>query len=325
MAPPRAAVVVPAHNAARHLAATLASVRGQTMPDFEVVVVDDGSTDNTRAVAEWFARADRRVRVIAQPQGGVARARNTGWRSTEAPFVGFLDADDLWHPRKLELQLERFAAAGPELGLVYAWTQCVDEDGRLLPRDTIVADAEGDVLAALVESNLVGHASGALLRRECLLEVGGFDESLRARGAQGCEDLAFYLAVAARWRFAVVRDFLVAYRLADGAMSRDVWSMKRSHELVLRACRERHPELPGRSFRRGRVAMNRWLALRTNRRVRDRLPLLWDSVCADPVYPLRPEFLLGVLGRVRRRLWPRRAAVRGPAFLDLGPVRGPEV
>ena len=175
---PLVAVVVPAYNAERYLADTLRSVQLQTMADFELIVVDDGSTDGTRLIAEQFARSDRRVRVLTQKNRGVAAARNLGWRTSTAPFVAPLDSDDLWHPRKLELQMERFQVADERVGLVYAWTQRIDEEGRVLPRDTIVQVAEGDVIEELVESNLVGHASGALIRRACLEQAGGFDESL---------------------------------------------------------------------------------------------------------------------------------------------------
>jgi len=327
--PPLVAVVVPAHNASRYLAETLRSVQLQTMRDFELLVVDDGSTDETRAIAEQFASVDPRISVVTQENSGVAAARNRGWRSTTAPFVAPLDSDDLWHPRKLELQLSRFSTLDERVGLVYAWTQRIDGNGNILPGDIIANAAEGNVVEELVQANIVGHASGALIRRKCLEEVGGFDETLRAAGAQGCEDLALYLAIAERHHFAVVREFLIAYRRVVGTMSHNVWEMKRSHDSVLSTFRKKHPELDVALFRRARVEVNAWLVTRTRDVWSDHLPLLWDTVRANPLFLVQPWFL-GKVYRVLRRAvrWsllryvpPRER--HGPRFADSVLAEGP--
>lgn len=111
---PRASVVVPAFNAERYLRDTIASVLAQTERDWELVIVDDQSTDRTFAIAESFAKMDPRIRVIRSPRnfGGPAGPRNIGVRAAEARWVAFLDADDLWHPEKLRIQLEALAVTG---------------------------------------------------------------------------------------------------------------------------------------------------------------------------------------------------------------------
>ena len=100
-------VVVPAYNYARYLPKAIDSALGQTHPPLEVIVVDDGSTDDTPRVLAAYAD---RIRVIRQANQGAGAARNAGIAAARGEYVAFLDSDDLWHPRKLELQLARFAS-----------------------------------------------------------------------------------------------------------------------------------------------------------------------------------------------------------------------
>lgn len=115
------AVVIPAYNAEGTLAETISSVRNQTHRALDIVVVDDGSRDDTLAIAHEIVKIDPRVRVLKQRNSGVAAARNAGWRSTSADLVAFLDADDLWSPDKIERQLAALESGGPQVGLVYTW------------------------------------------------------------------------------------------------------------------------------------------------------------------------------------------------------------
>ena len=102
--PPKVSVIIPAYNAAPYLAETLASVFAQSYPDYEIIVVDDGSTDDTLAVLEQFAD---RITLIRKPNGGPASARNAGLRQARGELLAFLDGDDLWLPDKLAAQVER--------------------------------------------------------------------------------------------------------------------------------------------------------------------------------------------------------------------------
>jgi glycosyltransferase involved in cell wall biosynthesis len=101
---PLTSVVIPAYNAELFLERTLRSALRQTHSNLEVIVVDDGSTDKTRAIAAAAATTDDRVRIISVPNGGVAKARNIGIAEANGEFVAFLDADDLWHPTKIALR-----------------------------------------------------------------------------------------------------------------------------------------------------------------------------------------------------------------------------
>src|ERR1044071_7783966 len=112
MQQPLVSVIMPAYNAERYIAASVRSVLAQTYQNWELIIVDDGSTDGTAAVAKSFAEADGRVRYVYQPNGRLGNARNTGIRHARGPLIAFLDSDDLWMERKLELQLKAMEEAG---------------------------------------------------------------------------------------------------------------------------------------------------------------------------------------------------------------------
>src|SRR5829696_5956793 len=135
----RVSIVIPAFNRAETLAATLDSVRAQTMASWELVVFDDGSTDATSAVADRFSALDPRIRVERGPNRGVASARNRGFAATDhrTEFVIFLDSDDVWPPYTLEV-LVSVLDARPELASAYGLAQCIDVEGRPIPGDDLV-------------------------------------------------------------------------------------------------------------------------------------------------------------------------------------------
>jgi glycosyltransferase involved in cell wall biosynthesis len=246
-------VLVPAFNAAATIDETLLSVRAQTHAALEIIVVDDGSTDATAAIVEQHVRADRRIILIRQPNNGVAAARNTAIAAGKSAFIAPIDADDLWHPMKIEKQLAAMHAGGPNVGLVYTWSAILDEHSRV----TQFAGRyhqEGDVLRSLCEFNMVGNGSSPLMRAEAVRQVGGYDSSLVGRGAQGCEDWALYLAIAERFEFALVREYLTGYRRLPTSMSSDIDQMWRSFRLAEQKVRARRPDLE-RPLRQGLANM----------------------------------------------------------------------
>jgi glycosyltransferase involved in cell wall biosynthesis len=280
---PLVSVVIPAFNSERFLARTLVSVSRQTYRALEIIVVDDGSLDGTAGIVSRQAAIDPRVRLIRQENAGVAAARNRGIAESSGCFVAPLDADDLWHPQKIELQLRRFEER-PSAGLVYCWSIGIDEEDRVMPQRVSPASFEGDVFAALVFQNFIGNASSPLIRRDCLNEVGGFDPALRAAGGEGCEDRKLYLDIAERHDFAVVPLFLVGYRQLAGSMSWNYDKMLRSHELIMAQARRRRPELPERIFRWSNARTRFYLALRalSSGRRRDGVRLCASALLRDP-------------------------------------------
>jgi glycosyltransferase involved in cell wall biosynthesis len=260
-AAPVVSVVVPAYNASATIERTLRSVMAQTYANLEIIVVDDGSNDGTAAIVERIAREEPRIIFLRQPNAGVAAARNTGIARAQGEFIAPIDADDIWHPRKVEKQIAVMGGGGNRIGLVYCFSRLIDEHDIITPDHGRAGDARGDVLARLVLSNFVGNASSPLMRRACLQQIGGYDSSLRAQLAQGCEDFAVYLAIAARWEFDLVPEYLIGYRTAGGSMSRNHESMARSWEIVMAEARSRHPELPPWLFRWARGNYYRWLGM----------------------------------------------------------------
>jgi glycosyltransferase involved in cell wall biosynthesis len=248
-------VVIPAYNAQRFLRMTLLSAQKQAYPHLEIIVIDDGSTDATSEIAESVARADKRVRVVHQRNAGVAAARNRGIAEARGDYVALLDADDLWHRQNVALQMEAMKAAGPETALSYAWYVSIDEYGRVLwdcPQYELRLRRQ--VFHKQIEGNFIGNGSCVLMRRSAVEAVGGYDMSLRARDAQGSEDHALYLALAERWNFAVVPEYLVAYRRHAECMSGDYVRMARSEALVIADLRRRRPDVSACRFGRGQAS-----------------------------------------------------------------------
>lgn len=257
---PQVSVIVPVYNGAATIDETLDSIRAQTLSDIEIIVVDDGSTDETAARVKRHAIADPRIRLLHTANGGVARARNAGIAAARADLVAPVDADDLWHPQKLELQVAAMQRGGDKVGLVYCWFTIIDEHSRLIGRGNRSRD-EGDVLRRMSCGNLVGNGSAPLMRKAAVLAVQGYDPGLHDQGAQGCEDLKIYFAIAERWHFAIVPHSLVGYRATQASMSSDARRMLRSYDLVMNPARQRHPALAS-EFRKGRIYLCEWLLRR---------------------------------------------------------------
>jgi glycosyltransferase involved in cell wall biosynthesis len=253
-------VIVPAFNAERTINETLLSVRSQTHQNLEIIVVDDGSTDRTYQYSFDHSRMDSRIRVVRQPNAGVAAARNRGIEEARADLIAPIDADDLWRPTKITRQLRALRAAGSEVKLVYTWSALIDEDSKVIDwgKDPLFA---GDVLFALSYGNFVGNGSTALMQKSVLKKLGGYDVSLRARQAQGCEDWSLFLQIAEGFHFAVVPDYLTGYRQARRAMSRDIEQMLKSDALVRSEMLIRHPEY-FLQIKSGRHAYMDWMFLR---------------------------------------------------------------
>ncbi|MBS0537981.1 MAG: glycosyltransferase family 2 protein [Proteobacteria bacterium] len=298
-------VVVPMYNARQTIAATLASICRQTHHPLDIVVVDDGSTDESAAIVAAWAARDNRVRLVRQDNAGVAAARNTGAAATAAPYLAFVDADDLWAPDKVASQLALLEATGPEVGLVYCWFASIREDDRVTSFGPQALE-EGDVLHSLLAANWIGTGSSLMLRRAAFEAVGGYDSALRAAGAQGAEDIQLCFRVAERAEFRVVPRYLVGYRFMPNGMSRGALRMFRSLEIALDEMRGRHPDC------RGRIAghlqdASYWFAWRAlaGGQVRDFFILAGEAIARRPLAaPMRlaSMALETIAGRVRRRL-----------------------
>jgi glycosyltransferase involved in cell wall biosynthesis len=212
-AAPNVSVVIPVHNGERHLAEAIESVLAQSAPPLECIVVDDGSTDGTAAVARAFGAA---VRCVQRTRGGVSAARNHGTALATGEFVAFLDHDDVWEPAKLERQLQR--APTPDRPLTLCAVRCVDVDGR--PLRELRLDPHTDLVTGMLlfdGTETVPCGSAGLFLRAGLHAIGGFDESLSTSA-----DWDLLLRIALGGAPGYVDELLVRYRVHAGGMSRRV-------------------------------------------------------------------------------------------------------
>lgn len=256
---PLVSVVVPAFNAEGTIAATLCSISAQTWTNLEILVVDDGSTDGTAAIAEAWCASEPRARLIRKANGGVASARNRGIAEAKGEWIAPVDADDLWHAAKVERQVAAALKAPEPPGFVYCWSRFIDEAGRVTG-SMEAHDWNGRALGLLLARNAVGNGSALLIRADAARAVGGYDESLHERGVHGAEDALIQIEIAARHPIACVPEYLVGYRVRAGAMSGDVERMHGSWTASRRMARERHGPVAGRGFRRGKARRHLELA-----------------------------------------------------------------
>jgi cellulose synthase/poly-beta-1,6-N-acetylglucosamine synthase-like glycosyltransferase len=226
--PPMVDVIIPAYNAAQFLAAAIDSALAQEGVPLRIIVVDDGSTDDTATIARSYGEP---VWVVSQSNKGLAAARNRGIAESTAPYLAPLDADDVWFPGKLARQVA-LLEAHPEAGLafadmiVFSGDFQVEEDGYLLATPEY-ADLERIPLGdgayrlpaeagqAVMRYNFI-CPSASLLRREAIVGVGGFDETFRV-----CEDVECWMRLLRNWPAVAVEERLVWFRRWSGSLSRE--------------------------------------------------------------------------------------------------------
>ncbi len=211
-------MIIPVFNGESTILETIASVRAQTFEDFEIVVINDGSTDRTLHIVESVG--DPRIRVLSYANGGLACARNRGLDRARGEFISFVDADDLWMPDKLSSQIGALKQ-DPRAGAAYSWTAFIDERGRFLYAKERVT-FEGNVYEHLLLSNFIASGSNVLLRRSCVDVVGRFDESV----VGGVDDWKYWLRVARDWRVVLVPKYQVLYRFSRSSMTSHVERME---------------------------------------------------------------------------------------------------
>lgn len=184
---PTISVVIPAYNAEKTILDTIKSVQQQSFSDFEIIVINDGSSDRTLDLIN--AVDDSRIKVFSYENGGLSVARNRGITHAQGEFIAFLDADDLWTIDKLELQLKALQES-PEAGVVYSWTLVIDESGQRLHPGVSVSFA-GNVLRHLLIGNFIASGSNVMLCRKVVEQIGEFNPELRS-----CEDWDYWLRIA---------------------------------------------------------------------------------------------------------------------------------
>lgn len=233
-------VVIPAFNYGRYLGAAIQSVLSQTFQNFELLVIDDGSTDDTRKILSRFT--DSRLRYVYQFNQGLSAARNTGIANARFDFVAFLDADDLWLPGMLESAVERFSRLSPDYGLVACNSLRINQAGELIDLQLKHRPCSGEqeyrAADILIKSRFM--PSTVVVRAEVFQTVGLFDTSLRSS-----EDRDMWIRIASKYRIHYLSTPLVHIRKHATNMSRNADRMRVNMRRVLAKHSRAVAGLPG--------------------------------------------------------------------------------
>jgi glycosyltransferase involved in cell wall biosynthesis len=276
-------------------------VHHQTYTNLEIIIVDDGSMDCTCEIATVFAKEDPRAQVVRGPNRGVGAARNLGIAHARGEFIAPIDADDLWAPQKIELQVKKIQE-DESVGLVYTWFDNINDDDEIIPGG-FSFQFEGDVLRELCATDFIGNGSNPLMRTSAVREVGGYDPELRTQSAEGCEDWKLALALAERYKFGVVSARLLGYRYSLGNMSNRTALMIRSARLVAAEFSIRHPELAGILHNHiGERLFSYSVKCLKQRRWKDAFSLMREAAPYGFVWNLKR--IAATLSEVTSRIWP---------------------
>lgn len=213
-AAPRVSVIIPTYNRAQLINRAIQSVLDQTYQDFELVVVDDCSTDNTEDIVNSIA--DERVRYIRhETNKGASAARNTGIKASRGELIGFLDSDDEWLPEKLRLQVEVIDSSSSSVGLVYGGYEVIDDETkRTIQR--VYPEKRGYIFEDVLKMNGPTKPLTPLVRRECFDKVGLFDEEMRFG-----EDWEMWVRIAEHYEFDFVNGVVGRYHKSTHQITRD--------------------------------------------------------------------------------------------------------
>ncbi len=224
---PTVSVIVPTFNRAELIKTSVRSVLNQTYQDFEIIIIDDGSTDDTEKVVKNLN--DDRIRYIRHERNkGAPAARNTGIRSARGKYLAFQDSDDEWMPEKLERQMAIFRGAVSDVGVVYSGFWKVKDNKRLYFPPPQIRKKEGNVYKNLLEENFVAMPS-AVIKSECFKKAGMFDEELPRY-----QDWELFIRISKHYNFAFVsKPLLVAYHQHNG-ISSDKDALLRARKMILK-------------------------------------------------------------------------------------------
>ncbi|MCW6037046.1 glycosyltransferase [Spirulina subsalsa FACHB-351] len=226
-------VIIPAYNAETTIQATAESVLNQSFKDLELIIINDGSTDKTVEVVSSLL--DERIHLLSYPNSGPQKSRNRGVEVATGDYLAFLDADDLWTTDKLESQLTALQK-NPDCAVAYSWTDFIDEFGNKLPGGQHFRFKD-NVYEQLLLGDFIGSGSNPLIRKDALLAVGPFDESLL-----GGQDWEMWIRLASKYPFALVPKTQVFYRQSIGSWSANLERQERGYKQVIEKCLATAPE-----------------------------------------------------------------------------------
>jgi len=232
---PTVSAIIPTYNRAQLLPRSVQSVLNQTLQNFEIIIVDDGSIDNTEEIVKEFQRKDKRIRYIKQERNkGAGAARNVGIKAARGEYIAFIDSDDEWLPEKLEKHIKVFKNAPSEVGVVYAGCWRIENDKKMYIPQSWVTKKEGDIHQELMERGIGFIITNSLVvKKSAFKKVGLFDE-----GLPSLEE----------WELAIRLSRYYSFRYINEALSQSVMepdSISISHHAAIKAYKlilERHYE-----------------------------------------------------------------------------------
>jgi glycosyltransferase involved in cell wall biosynthesis len=278
---PKVSVLMPSFNYARYLPLAITGVLSQSHSDLELIITDDCSTDNSREIVKDWQRLDNRViSVFHDVNTGLAGARNSGLAASSGEFIALCDADDIWLPEKLKIQMEVFRR-NPELGLVYSDSAIIDGDGNLTGQlfssmiHRVGQATSGSLFEELCQRNFLCVPT-VTLRREAIQYAGGFDESLRS-----LEDWVCWVKISRKYPFYYVEDALVQYRIHRAGLSRNLKGMALNRVKAIRLLLESFSDISPRS--RSGMLHSLGMSHLEMGDLRAAVGAFRDSIKADPV------------------------------------------
>jgi glycosyltransferase involved in cell wall biosynthesis len=256
---PMVSVIIPAYNAAEFLGAAIASVQKQTFSDWELLIINDGSTDDSVAIIGEYQTIDDRIHLINQLNQGVSTARNLGVEKSRGQFLAFLDADDQWLPNKLYQHLKHFQSH-PQLGVSFSQVEILNQAGE--PTGQVSSSRLSNLKPEyFLSENPTTTTSNWVVRREVFHQVGGFCKDMSFS-----EDLEWLLRVSCTdWEVAGIDEVLTRYRTSSGGLSSNLYHMEAGWNQLVDRARVYAPALVERHFALAQAVHLRYLARRAFR------------------------------------------------------------
>ncbi|MDX9703487.1 MAG: glycosyltransferase [Candidatus Auribacterota bacterium] len=251
---PKVSVIIPTYNSVRFLSDTIDSVLNQTFDDIEIIVVDDGSTDNTsELMARYVSRFPDKIKYIKQRNQGPAIARNTGASYGNAEYIAFLDSDDLWLKEKLETQLAFFEKY-PEYSFSYSDVYAMDEDGNIgKTMMRLKHPVSGEFFYNLLKENFISLPT-SMIRRKCFDKVGGFSADPQIIST---EDHHLWLKMARYYKGGYIDKPLAKYRIHSGSLSSQCICQRKRELLVIDKIAQEFPDMYATGLKHFRDAKSR--------------------------------------------------------------------
>ncbi len=228
-------IIIPTYNTQKYISETIQSVIDQTLSDWELIIIDDGSTDNTVQIVEEFKKRDTRIKYYYQENAGVSAARNKGIELSKGEFIAFLDADDIWLPKNLEKKIESIEN---NVEVFWAFSNIIHFTESSEVIDDKITDANNlEWLGALLlwNAEVKTTPGNIVLKRECCTKGGlRFDENFSTAADQD-----FCIQLAAKYKGKCLKEALVRYRVLENSMSRNIKVMEKDHIAVYKKALKR--------------------------------------------------------------------------------------